>query len=101
MVINFELPKIAEDYVHRIGRTGRADESGEAISLVSADEFEYLRKIEQLLREIIPREHIDNFATDHTLPESKGVPAPSRPKKDQRNQRNQNHYNYGDIPFAA
>ena len=81
MVINFELPKIAEDYVHRIGRTGRASESGEAISLVSADEFEYLRKIEQLLREIIPREHIDNFATDHTLPESKGVPAPSRPKK--------------------
>ena len=81
VVLNFDLPKVAEDYVHRIGRTGRAGENGEAISLVSVDEFEHLRKIEQLLREIIPREHIDNFATDHNLPESKGVPAPSRPKK--------------------
>ena len=81
VVLNFDLPKVAEDYVHRIGRTGRAGENGEAISLVSVDEFEHLRKIEQLLREIIPREHIDNFPTDHNLPESKGVPAPSRPKK--------------------
>ena len=81
VVINFDLPKVAEDYVHRIGRTGRAGESGEAISLVSADEFEYLRKIEQLLREIVPREYVDNFDPDQNLPESKGVPAPSRPKK--------------------
>ena len=67
--------------MHRIGRTGRAGESGEAISLVSADEFESLRKIEQLLREIIPRKHVDNFTPDHHLPESKGVPTPRRPKK--------------------
>ena len=81
VVINFDLPKVSEDYVHRIGRTGRAGESGEAISLVSADYFECLRKIEQLLREIIPRKHVHNFTPDHHLPESKGVPTPRRPKK--------------------
>lgn len=48
-VINFELPNVPEDYVHRIGRTGRAGASGEAISLVSADEEEYIKGIEKLL----------------------------------------------------
>lgn len=48
-VVNFELPNIAEDYVHRIGRTGRAGAEGEALSLVSADELEYVRGIEKLL----------------------------------------------------
>jgi ATP-dependent RNA helicase RhlE len=48
-VINFELPNVPEDYVHRIGRTGRAGASGQAISLVSADEEEYVRGIEKLL----------------------------------------------------
>jgi ATP-dependent RNA helicase RhlE len=48
-VINFELPNVPEDYVHRIGRTGRAGASGKAISLVSADEIEYVRGIEKLL----------------------------------------------------
>jgi ATP-dependent RNA helicase RhlE len=50
-VVNFELPNVAEDYVHRIGLTGRAGASGEAISLVAADEVEYLRSIEKLLGE--------------------------------------------------
>ena len=45
-VINYELPNTAEDYVHRIGRTGRAGMPGEAISLVSPDEHEYLAAIE-------------------------------------------------------
>lgn len=81
VVINFDLPKIAEDYVHRIGRTGRAGEDGAAISLVCADEFENLRKIEQLLRKVIPREYVDDFDPNHNVPESSGVPAPSRPKK--------------------
>ena len=49
-VVNFELPNIADDYVHRIGRTGRAGASGEAISLVCHDEKPYLRSIERLLR---------------------------------------------------
>lgn len=48
-VINYELPNVPEDYVHRIGRTGRAGASGEALSLVSVDELEYLRDIEKLI----------------------------------------------------
>ncbi len=50
-VINFELPNVPEDYVHRIGRTGRAGASGEAISLIGEDELEYMRGIEKLLGE--------------------------------------------------
>lgn len=60
-VINFELPNISEDYVHRIGRTGRAGASGEAISLVQEDEMEHLRGIEKLLRQDLPSEVIQGF----------------------------------------
>ena len=63
-VINFELPNISEDYVHRIGRTGRAGASGEAISLVSADETTYLRDIEKLVGERIPVSIIEGFEPD-------------------------------------
>ncbi len=60
-VINFELPNVPEDYVHRIGRTGRAGASGEAISLVAHDEEEYVRGIEKLLRTKLPEEVIEGF----------------------------------------
>ncbi len=60
-VINFELPNIPEDYVHRIGRTGRAGASGEAISLVGADEVAYLRDIEKLIEQQIPTEEMEGF----------------------------------------
>ena len=60
-VVNYELPNISEDYVHRIGRTGRAGASGEALSLVSADEMEYLRGIEKLIGERIQNENIEGF----------------------------------------
>ncbi len=63
-VINFELPNIAEDYVHRIGRTGRAGASGEAISLVSADETSYLKDIEKLVDLKIPVEIVEGFEPD-------------------------------------
>ncbi len=63
-VINFELPNISEDYVHRIGRTGRAGASGEALSLVSADETTYLRDIEKLVGMKIPVEIIEGFEPD-------------------------------------
>ena len=61
-VINFEIPNISEDYVHRIGRTGRAGASGEALSLVSADETTYLTSIEKLVGIKIPTEIIEGFA---------------------------------------
>jgi len=63
-VVNFELPNISEDYVHRIGRTGRAGASGEAISLVSADETTYLRDIEKLVGLKIPTEIVEGFEPD-------------------------------------
>ncbi len=61
-VVNFDLPNVAEDYVHRIGRTGRAGSSGMAISLVSADEQKLLRPIERLLGRDILVENVDGFA---------------------------------------
>lgn len=61
-VVNYELPNVPEDYVHRIGRTGRAGASGEAISLVSPEEEELLRDIERLLRKPIPESALPRFA---------------------------------------
>ncbi|MEQ9287260.1 MAG: DEAD/DEAH box helicase [Cyclobacteriaceae bacterium] len=68
-VINFELPNVPEDYVHRIGRTGRAGASGEAISLVSHDELEFVRGIEKLLGQSLPSEILEGFEPT-TKPES-------------------------------
>ena len=63
-VVNFELPNVAEDYVHRIGRTGRAGAEGEAVSLVCVDEEGFLADIEKLIKRQIPREVIAGFEPD-------------------------------------
>lgn len=63
-VVNFELPNIPEDYVHRIGRTGRAGANGEAISLFSPDETVFLRDIEKLIGMKLPKENIRGFEPD-------------------------------------
>jgi ATP-dependent RNA helicase RhlE len=68
-VINYELPNVPEDYVHRIGRTGRAGASGEAISIVSVDEYEYVRGIEKLLGEKLESEVIQGFEPTESLQE--------------------------------
>lgn len=93
-VVNFDLPNVPEDYVHRIGRTGRAGASGQAVSLVSADEFKQLQDIERLIKRPIPREVVDGYEPEHDLPASgtkikqsqqvapKGAAKPQRP--DQR-----------------
>ncbi len=60
-VVNFELPNVPEDYVHRIGRTGRAGAQGEAISLACVDEDIFLRDIERLIKRSIPREVVPGF----------------------------------------
>ena len=60
-VVNFEMPNVPEDYVHRIGRTGRAGAQGEAISLVCLDEEIFLRDIERLIKRSIPRETVPGF----------------------------------------
>jgi len=69
-VVNFDLPNVAEDYVHRIGRTGRAGSTGKAYSLVSADEIKQLKGIERLIQKHITREYVDGFEPDHELPAS-------------------------------
>ena len=66
-VINYNLPMVPEDYIHRIGRTARAGKEGTAISLVSADEFHLLSEIEHLLKFRIPREDIEGFETTQHL----------------------------------
>src|SRR5688572_10409666 len=66
-VVNFELPMVASDYVHRIGRTGRAGMEGDAVSLVCVDEAALLREIEGLLRQPIARETVAGFEVDRSI----------------------------------
>jgi ATP-dependent RNA helicase RhlE len=66
-VVNFELPNIAEDYVHRIGRTGRAGNEGEAMSLVCVDEHNLLKDIERLIKRDIPKDVIEGYEPDPSI----------------------------------
>ena len=63
-VVNYDLPNVPHDYVHRIGRTGRAGATGEAISLVCVDEHEFLRDIEKLIKRTLPRTVVAGFEPD-------------------------------------
>ena len=84
-VINFELPQVAEDYVHRIGRTGRAGSEGEAASLVCVDEHKLLRDIEKLTKNEIPKEIIPGFEPDPSIkPEPIQKPRTGRPQNSRR-----------------
>ena len=80
-VVNFDLPITAEDYIHRIGRTGRAGASGEAISFVCADEAPQLAAIETLLKQSLSREEEPGFEPDHRVPLTGPAAAPPKPKK--------------------
>ena len=80
-VVNFDLPNVPEDYIHRIGRTGRAGSEGQAISLVSADEFKQLSDIERLIKRLLPREYIHGFEPVNDVPASRLDKRPFRPKK--------------------
>ena len=78
-VVNFELPMVAQDYVHRIGRTGRAGVTGTAVSLVCVDEAPLLRQIERLLGAPIPSVPIAGFEPDRSI-----APEPIRMRSGQR-----------------
>ena len=84
-VVNFDLPIVAEDYVHRIGRTGRAGATGEAISLVAADEVDQLAAIETLINQVLPRHDEPGFVPDHRVPTTQPggqiIKKPKKPKK--------------------
>jgi len=80
-VVNFDMPNVPEDYIHRIGRTGRAGATGQAVSLVSADEIQQLFSIERLIRQLLPRKLVDGFEPVHSLPESSLSKRPAHVKK--------------------
>ncbi|MCH8504912.1 MAG: DEAD/DEAH box helicase [Ectothiorhodospiraceae bacterium] len=87
-VVNFELPNVPEDYVHRIGRTGRAGNGGQAVSLVCVDEFKLLKDIEGLLKKPLQQQVVAGFEPDPTekpQPLFK-KPAPRQGGKGQRGQ---------------
>ena len=84
-VINYDIPQDTESYVHRIGRTGRAGATGQAISLVSADEIHLLQDIERLTQQLLPRSLVEGYEPKTPLPESKLRP-PAKPKKPKKPQ---------------
>ena len=85
VVVNVDLPIVAEDYVHRTGRTGRAGASGEAVSLVCADEVQQLAAIEALTQQALERKHEAGFEPEHRVPQTNAagqvVKKPKKPKK--------------------
>ncbi|NHZ80886.1 DEAD/DEAH box helicase [Massilia sp. CCM 8695] len=84
-VVNFDLPIVAEDYIHRTGRTGRAGASGEAVSLVCADEVDLLAAIEILTKQTLERIEEPGFAPEHRVPltntAGEVLKKPKKPKK--------------------
>jgi superfamily II DNA/RNA helicase len=85
VVVNVDLPIVAEDYVHRTGRTGRAGASGEAVSLVCADEVQQLAAIEALTTQALTRKEEAGFEPEHRVPQTTAsgaiVKKPKKPKK--------------------
>ena len=85
-VVNFDLPHVSEDYVHRIGRTGRAGNEGQAVSLVCQEEFKLLKDIERFIKKVIPRKIFAGFEPGEPLQASvldtheKKIKKPKSPK---------------------
>lgn len=101
-VVNFDLPNVPEDYVHRIGRTGRAGADGKAVSLVSDEEAKLLADIERLIGKLLPRAEVEGFEPTHTLPETNLTPkrhgqhkGPRNPKPKSNSQRSSNRSSNG------
>ncbi|MBJ7537146.1 DEAD/DEAH box helicase [Marinomonas transparens] len=97
-VVNFDLPDVAEDYVHRIGRTGRAGATGQAISLVCADELDLLRAVERLTQKLIERRYEDDFMPTHMLPDTTLDNRPIKPNRPKRAKDPRSHGGGGARP---
>ena len=80
-VVNYELPNVPEDYVHRIGRTGRAGAVGEAISLVEPEERGYLKDIEKLLKKSIPTFEVEGYVPGPRQAEEARPPRPQQQRR--------------------
>ncbi|WP_082863071.1 MULTISPECIES: DEAD/DEAH box helicase [unclassified Oleiphilus] len=94
-VVNFDLPHVAEDYVHRIGRTGRAGAEGKAVSLVCAAEYKELTGIERLIQQVLPREIVPGFEPKERLGASPAKPKPLKPKRPKKKNPNKNEHHDG------
>ena len=70
-VINYDMPATADDYIHRIGRTGRAERTGDAFTLVTPDDKDMIRALEKIMGKALPRLTLEGFDYD--------VPAPVQP----------------------
>jgi len=81
LVINFDLPHLKEDYIHRVGRTGRVGAAGTAVSFVTTDEFDKLKDIERLTKQVLERRIAEGFEPSTPLPESILDLRPFKPKK--------------------
>lgn len=95
-VVNYELPQVAEDYVHRIGRTGRAQNQGQAISLVCIDELSQLKSIEKLIKKTIPEIFTQGFEVDPRIkaePAKKAKPAPAKRRRVDKTRSSKNNQN--------
>lgn len=95
-VVNFELPNVPEDYVHRIGRTGRAGSEGSALSLVDRSEIKLLSAIEKLIKRPIERTTIDGWTPD---PSKVDTASPDDDEREERGQRGHRH-DRGSRPHA-
>ncbi len=84
-VVNFELPNVPEDYVHRIGRTGRAGMEGRAVSLVCKDEYPFLESIEKLLNQTLPKELISGYEPSSIVVRAAEQTPPKRSKQRRSN----------------
>jgi len=106
-VVNFDLPNVPEDYIHRIGRTGRAGSTGQAISLVSSDEFPQLADIERLLKKLLDRKVIEGFEPVHELPDSRldlrplKRKRPKKPKKEHLDGQHSGSSSQGNRPACS
>lgn len=89
-VVNFELPNVAEDYVHRIGRTGRAGRDGQAISLVCGEELKQLKDIERLINRKIPQQVVAGYAATESVKVDAHKPAKQGQKRRRHRRGNSN-----------
>ena len=83
-VINFDLPMMAEDYIHRIGRTGRCGETGIAVSLIGPSDWPKLAAIERFTKQTIKREVIEGLEPKKPEPRGKAKPKPSKRRRPKR-----------------
>jgi ATP-dependent RNA helicase RhlE len=90
-VVNYELPNAAEDYVHRIGRTGRAGNEGRAVSLICDEEYHLLRKIERLLKQPLEQDVVPGYEPSFNLQASRhSEQKPGKPRRRSNNRYSQN-----------